>query len=378
MFKSLQKQPGLEGKFALSGSNERAPTNGSTPIIPALGGEEFLVEMEWDGTKVLAIFDTGSSDTWLIQSGFQCVDSAGKNQTQETCAFGPTFNGTFNGGTIPNQNFRIAYGDGEFVNGLMGYEDITIAGVTVPKQEAALGTYAYWNGDATSSGLIGFSYPLLTSAFPGNDPSQDRAPLNYNPFFTTAYKNNLVASMFSLAIERGPTAGGYLALGGLPPVDFEPEWATTPIQALSLVSETQLSFYTITVDSYSFGNLSTAPSQAIVDSGTTLLYAPGAVAAGLANSFTPPGKLIENQGAYFADCNATAPEFNVKIAGKDFKIQAADLIYQDVRDPASGMCLLGVQDGGEGPYILGDVFLQNVVAVFDVGAAQMRFAVHNY
>jgi hypothetical protein len=29
-------------------------------------------------------------------------------------------------------------------------------------------------------------------------------------------------------------------------------------------------------------------------------------------------------------------------------------------------------------YILGDVFLKNVVAVFDIGASQMTFAPHNY
>lgn len=33
-----------------------------------------------------------------------------------------------------------------------------------------------------------------------------------------------------------------------------------------------------------------------------------------------------------------------------------------------------ITDGGSGPYILGDIFLHNVVAVFDVGDAVMQFA----
>lgn len=40
-------------------------------------------------------------------------------------------------------------------------------------------------------------------------------------------------------------------------------------------------------------------------------------------------------------------------------------------------CYTGVQPGGE-LSILGDVWLKSVVAVFDVGAAEMRFAAHNY
>jgi hypothetical protein len=32
----------------------------------------------------------------------------------------------------------------------------------------------------------------------------------------------------------------------------------------------------------------------------------------------------------------------------------------------------------EGVYVLGDVFLKNVVAVFDIGASEMKFAAHNY
>lgn len=33
-----------------------------------------------------------------------------------------------------------------------------------------------------------------------------------------------------------------------------------------------------------------------------------------------------------------------------------------------------IASGGSGPYILGDVFLQNVLAVFDVDDAVMQFA----
>ena len=74
---------------------------------------------------------------------------------------------------------------------------------------------------------------------------------------------------------------------------------------------------------------------------------------------------------------ATVPKVGVTISGKTFYINAADLILGV--SFGDGRCITGIYDGGQGPYILGDVFLKNVLAIFDVGASQMRFfARENY
>lgn len=42
---------------------------------------------------------------------------------------------------------------------------------------------------------------------------------------------------------------------------------------------------------------------------------------------------------------------------------------------ASGKCATGILDTNQEPYILGDVFMQGLVAVFDIGdKKEMRFA----
>lgn len=56
-------------------------------------------------------------------------------------------------------------------------------------------------------------------------------------------------------------------------------------------------------------------------------------------------------------------------------ISQADMLLQASIDPATGLCEVGVMDGGMGPYVLGDTFMNNVVSVFDIGAGEMRFAV---
>lgn len=99
-----------------------------------LGGSEYLVDITFGGQDVTVILDTGSSDTWLIQSGFQCTDSSGNSVDESQCQFGPVYNGGFTS-QISDENFKISYGDGEFVTGNMGYQDVTIAGITVPNQE---------------------------------------------------------------------------------------------------------------------------------------------------------------------------------------------------------------------------------------------------
>ena len=46
------------------------------------------------------------------------------------------------------------------------------------------------------------------------------------------------------------------------------------------------------------------------------------------------------------------------------------------------ICISGVDDGGsslaQDVFILGDTFQKNVVSIFDVGAAEMRFAPREY
>ena len=202
----------------------------------------------------------------------------------------------------------------------------------------------------------------------------------YDPWFTSAYKQGLTKPMFSLALQRGENPG-YIAFGGLPPVNHTDSWTPTPIVLTHVEGFTAKSFdfYTINVDGYHYGTGITNGSQAIVDSGTTLLYLPGDVAKNANEAFRPRAKQLDSEGGlWFVDCKAKAPPFTVQINGAQYPINAADLIFQDSVDNSTGLCLTGIQDGGAGPYILGDVFLQNVIAIFDVGAAKMKFTRHIY
>lgn len=395
------KTTGTKAKGSSVLHNALRDSTATTPLIPAEEGAGYAVNIEFGGTTFEVILDTGSSDLWLAEQGVKCVDVNMESQPVATCGFGPLASSTFQDGIIANENFNISYGDGEFLTGVLGYENIGVAGITVDRQEVALVTEAYWNGDNVTSGLIGFAYPTLTSAFEGTDPTVDNentTVVPYNNWVFNAIDQGLIAPMFSLAIERGTNGGGgQLALGGLPSVSFDHTFTSTPLEIIELTPHaaeaTNYSYYTITPDGFllsgeeetytGYRRFSEDPSTdfpVIVDSGTTLLYLPTELAEEINAAFDPPSVYIEEEGVFENYCDATPPTFAVRINGTDFYINSQDLLLTGElgEDPETGGCITGVQPM-DGIYILGDVFLKNVVAVFDIGASEMRFAPHeNY
>ena len=114
--------------------------SGSAPLVNLEAGAVFVAPITVGGQNFYAVIDTGSSDPWLVETNFDCIDpqtGAPAYGGDADCEFGPLYNpaqsSTYR--TIPNQNFNITYADNEQLNGLMGYESYTMGGVTVPNQK---------------------------------------------------------------------------------------------------------------------------------------------------------------------------------------------------------------------------------------------------
>ena len=181
---------------------------------------QYAVQCGWDGAPVWLLFDTGSSDTWAVKTGFECTDPVGGDHDQQACGFGsPTIDG-FSGGAIDDLHFFLKYGSGEQIVGPMGYSDITCGGVHVTSQQVGLANSTYWHGNNVTVGILGLAYPSLTSAFYGQIGSE--APWNaisYTPFLTNAITQGTIEPVFSVAILKN-SSEGMLAWGGLPPIDW--------------------------------------------------------------------------------------------------------------------------------------------------------------
>ena len=96
--------------------------------------------------------------------------------------------------------------------------------------------------------------------------------------------------------------------------------------------------------------------------------------------FDPPATYYADFAGYITDCNATAPRFGVKIAGHVFEISPKDLVldYPSQKVPGTNQCLVGLYPSGGYSTVLGTVFMNNVVAVFDVGQEEIWLAQHDY
>ncbi|KAF7344192.1 Acid protease [Mycena venus] len=353
-------------------------------------------------TNFSLIIDTGSSDTWVAQKGFNCFDLNGNPVPADTCAFGTAGFNTAASRTFqpfPNVSFNITYGDGEFLSGPVGFDTVTIGGLSVTHQEIGVPTLTAWEGDGINTGLIGLAFPGLTSVYNTTDPTKASGAnqLPYSPLFLSAVSEKKVKNpFFSVALDRGtfdqqendpfdPNLG-FLSFGGIAPVPVTNTAVTVPVQGYSATTGipsngpgSEFFFYTVDVEAYTFpgsNRVVTANNNTILDTGTTLNFVPTDVAAAYNAQFHPPATLDEDFGLFVVDCNARVPQFGVVIGGKTFQIDARDQILPaGTDDNGNIICITGTQDGGpdvaEDIFIMGDVFLHNVVSTFNPVAGEV-------
>lgn len=55
--------------------------NGGLTAINNPGQANYVAQVGWGNETFSMILDTGSSDTWILQEGFQCLDSTGAPTT---------------------------------------------------------------------------------------------------------------------------------------------------------------------------------------------------------------------------------------------------------------------------------------------------------
>jgi hypothetical protein len=354
----------------------------------------FMGNVSYGNQWFLTVLDTGSADTWLVQKEFVCRNHSTKAKeevAQKACRFGkpyippPTFK------PLEDQHFNISYIDSEFLNGPMGRENITLGGITVENQEFGLINVAAWAGDGLSSGLTGLAFPSVTRAYPGTDPHKDVKGLSYkyDPILTTMIKRKLIPPVFSIALNRTEEGPGALALGGLPGpfIRYKNEWATTPMQYLKFSRESNdpakpndYQFYVVQADGWDLPNkvidkdgvdISTKPQKMILDTGSTLSQFSPAIASAINGgaAWDPPATLNKDIDQWMVDCNARAPKVGLRFGNVTIHFAPEDMVFQGA---PRGPCVSGVQPGGA--TIAGGSFMKGVLAVMDVGAAEIRLA----
>ncbi|WVW78924.1 hypothetical protein I302_100887 [Kwoniella bestiolae CBS 10118] len=376
-----------------SGSGKQATT---ITLAAPLGGQFYTVNVTIGGQPQVVLLDTGSSDLWIHSKNVTCIDvNTGNPSGKEACAFGP---GGYDPATsstyqpLPfENNFNATYAGGAAF-GVGATDTLVIGDLLVPNVTFAIAEFAAFDGGAgyAIDGVMGLASPLLTMLFNGRDGSKNNASDEsrhlYEPWFYQAVEEGLIEPYFSLALDRTPpesqkansntTFLGSFTIGGIPDISVKDKSIvihnpnfTVPIQD----TEVLVKYFSATNVTFSFpgstslGENATSPI-ALLDSGTTNIIAPSAVAKAFNGAIVPSPMSNETMGSYIVQCNASIPDFSVTIEGVEFPLQKEDLVFYNSVLP-EGFCISSIAPplkGQEGISILGNRFLVNVISTYNV------------
>jgi aspergillopepsin I len=201
-------------------------------------------------------------------------------------------------------------------------------------------------------------------------------------------KKKLIPPIFSVALNRSHERPGALALGGLPGPNIKhtSDWVKVPMQYLKFSLDSNdpqkpndYQFYVIEASGWEVPRVgsiakgadpNTRKLKMILDTGSTLTQLPDNLVMVIngGNAWNPPAWRSSDTGQWMVKCNATPPKLGMRFGNKTLYFGAEDMIFMGKRD----LCVSGIQPGNAA--IAGGSFLKNILAVFDVGGAEIRLA----
>ncbi|GAA6092015.1 gastricsin isoform X2 [Tachysurus ichikawai] len=299
------------------------------------------------------LFDTGSSNLWV--NSVYCSTQACTAQTQ----FNPQQSSTFRS---TSQTFYLPYGAGA-LNGVFGYDTVTLSGIQIPNQEIGLSTNEPSQPflSAPFDGILGLAYPSLAvgSAMPLVDNMIQQGLLEQN--------------LFGIYLSPAGGSDSEVAFGAVDTNMYQGQIYWTPV-----TSETywQIGIQEVQISGQQTGWCSQyGGCQAIVDTGTPSLTAPSSFLSSLMQSI---GAQQNSYGQYAVDCSqiSNLPTLTFTISGVNFPLGPS--FY--VQETQSGYCTVDItptylpSQNNQPLWIFGDVFLRAYYSAYDRGNNQVGFA----
>jgi len=171
-----------------------------------------------------------------------------------------------------------------------------------------------------------------------------------------------VVSVFLPSVRANGGKGGNYLFGAIDNTQYTGNLTNVPV--------TKEGYWQVTVEDVAYNGKSlNQTSQGIIDTGTTLLILGDTAAASLHKGIKG-AKMDEIAGGWTVPCSvaSSSDTMSFKLGGSDFQVPLADLAWSPLEE-GSATCFSGVQGGGDGLWILGDVFIKNNYCVFTKGAS---------
>jgi Eukaryotic aspartyl protease len=287
------------------------------------------------GKPLWMLLDTGAATTWVM--GAYCASSACSFHT----SFGPADSTSLQISTTP---FSVAYGSGS-VGGYLATDSFALAGMSIK--------YQFGLANQTSDDFVHFPFDgILGMSMSKGD--------NQNYLQAVKDSKQVGANIFSVFLNRnsdGPNTGE-ITFGAVDPAKYTGDIVYTP------VSGGAAGDWAIPLDAISYNGQAADGVKgklAYIDTGTSYIFGPQADVAALYKLI--PGAATVDGETYTVPCDSAKP-LTFTFSGVSFTVQQHDWMSAP---SSSGVCTSNIyaHDVVPGAWLLGDVFLKNVYAVFD-------------
>ncbi|KAI1151780.1 aspartic peptidase domain-containing protein [Nemania diffusa] len=338
------------------------PSNGSTGSVPANSkdGDLLWLAPVSIGTPPQELFvdlDTGSTDSWFFST-----------ETQESEVNGQTLwnpNTSSTSALIPGCSWSIIYGDWSTSSGTCYTDTFALGNVSIPDMtiESASSVSTMFTSTGYMSGLVGLAWPYLKQTIPPQKALIEFLPeVLDEPVFTVDFRHN--------------SSDGSFNFGYIDNDLHDSDIVYTNIDNSDGFWGVKNTAFGISGQNLTYSFLS--PKTVIVDTGTTLLFAPEA-AVDTYFAKVPGANFSMEEYGYVVPCDAELPDFLWEISDEEGNtvkgaIPGSYFIYAHTTDE---LCFAGLQSissftGVQG--IFGDIFLKSGFFVFDIKGKRLGAA----
>ncbi|KAL1901507.1 hypothetical protein Sste5346_001914 [Sporothrix stenoceras] len=308
----------------------------------------YFIKAEFGSAKtpMLMLLDTGAGTTWVM--GSNCQSSACTMHN----SFGASDTKTLQTST---ETFSIAYGSGT-VAGNLASDTVTIT-------PALSLTMSFGMANVTSDDFTHFPFDGIL----GLSLSEG---VTDNFWKTVQTAKKLTANIFGVALWRdvdGGTNTGEIIFGATDSTKY------TGSLSYTSVSSSAGGDWAIPMDDmgYNGDKAGITGRLAYIDTGTTYVFGPAADVAALHKQI--PGASSSDGGVtYTVPCTSNQP-LTVYFSGVAYSISSKDWLSAD---DGNGKCTSNIYGHAvvANAWLLGDLFIKNVYAVFDVDESRIGFA----
>lgn len=292
------------------------------------------VEVGSQDREMFMLLDTGAGTSWVM--GSDCDSTA----CQKHELFNPEDSDTFE---TAASGFSVRYGTGS-VEGFKGSDTISIAGLDVPFQFGVANDTSDDFNHFPFDGLLGLSLGAETA----------------ESFMKTVQEQGgLDKNIFCVYLNRaadGPNTGE-ISFGGCNPDKQDGEFGYTA------VVESDDGAWAIPMDGlfYDGERAGDEGRTAYIDTGTTYVFGPQKDVEAFHKSI--PGSSSSDGTTWKVPCDSDK-EVEFSFSGKSYTVSSKDWLSSDSDDNSCTSNIYG-HEVVKGAWLLGDLFLKNVYAVFD-------------